>query len=789
MQISKGDPAVSTRPDSVAGSFLEPLRPGRLKIGARLTLSFIAIVLLMATGYAIALWQFHELQLQQAALDHATQKSAAVLNLQSHLFAFRDRLEELSDNHQGAQFVKDANLLREGMLTDIAGAKRALNEPPVGRERDSFVIVSLAAIESAVPVQVDAMADLAKAEDWPAIRLRSDHQLRQLTSITASLVDRVATEVSEERARVLLKTQQAEQWVAVSLLGAGSLTLLVAAALGMAVTRSITRPLRILGRGTQALARGDFGYQVEVSGRDELGDLGRVFNQAASQLRELYANLQESEARFRSLIEHSSDFIFVIDHDGVVRYASPSSERTLRLPVHDLTGRSIYGFIHQDDLARARAALTGGAPDAIRTFEFRYGAPGGEVRIVEAMVTNLPKSSAVAGMVVNARDITDRQIAEEELRRSEAFLAEGERLSHTGSWAWKPCNDEVTWSIEHHRIFGFELRKPTMEMFWGRVHPEDRSRLRQALDKAVSEKGGIELEFRIVLPDSSVRFVHSAGHAVVDGTGNLVELIGTTMDITERKRAEDALRQAHAEVAHVARAASMGELTASIAHEVSQPLTGIVVNATAGLRWLAAEPSNLEKVKENLERIARDGDRAAAVVTRIRAFFKKSVPRSDRLDLNATILEAISLINGELRSKNITLEARLAQGLPRVLGDPVQLQQVVLNLLVNGIEAMTNTAGPRILVVSTAREEEREWIKVSVRDSGPGLDSGSVQNLFDAFFTTKSNGMGMGLAICRSIVEAHRGRISGFSNEGEGATFEFTLPAGDTGSMKAGDAP
>ncbi|MBN9659805.1 MAG: PAS domain S-box protein [Acidobacteria bacterium] len=772
-----------------AHSILAALRPGRLRIGARLTLSFIAIVLLMAAGYAIALWQFHELQLQQEALDRATRKSAAVLNLQSHLFAFRDRLEELSENHQGEQFVRDANLLREGMLSDIAGAKRALDEPPAGRERDSFVIVSLAAIESAVPVQVDAMADLAKAGDWPAIRLRSDHQLRQLNNITATLVNRVAAEVSAERTLVLKKTRQAEQWVAVSLLGAGSLTLLVAAALGVFVTRSITRPLGVLGRGAQALARGEFGYQVEVSGRDELGDLGRVFNRTASQLRELYANLQESEARFRSLIEHSSDFIFVIDHDGTVRYASPSSERALRLPLHNLTGRSIYDFIHQDDLPRARAALGRGAPDTIRTFEFRYGAAGGEVRTVEAVVTNLPQSSAMAGMVVNARDITERQLAQEELRRSEAFLAEGERLSHTGSWAWKPCNDEVTWSIEHHRIFGFELRKPSMEMFWERVHPEDRPRLRQALDKAIGEKGELELEFRIVLPDSSIRFVHTAGHAVVDGTGGLVELIGTTMDITERKRAEDALRQAHAEVAHVARAASMGELTASIAHEVSQPLTGIVVNATAGLRWLAAEPSNLEKVKENLERIARDGDRAGAVVTRIRAFFKKSAPKSERLDINETILEAVSLINGELRSKNITLDTRLAEGLPPVMGDRVQLQQVVLNLLVNGIEAMADTAGARILTVSTEREGPPDMIKVRVRDSGPGLDASIIRNLFDAFYTTKPAGMGMGLAICRSIIEAHRGRIGGFSNEGEGATFEFTLPAGDTGSMKLGSAP
>jgi C4-dicarboxylate-specific signal transduction histidine kinase len=263
---------------------------------------------------------------------------------------------------------------------------------------------------------------------------------------------------------------------------------------------------------------------------------------------------------------------------------------------------------------------------------------------------------------------------------------------------------------------------------------------------------------------------------VIGKSGEVVEFIGTSVDVTERKQAEDDLRQAQAELAHVARVASMGELTASIAHEVSQPLTGIVVNATAGQRWLGAEPPNIPKVRENLERILRDGERASAVVARVRAFFKKSPRRTDELDINVTTQEVIDLMGSELRGKQVLLQTRLAAGLPVTLGDRVQLQQVILNLIMNGIEAMSATEGPRVLEVASHMEESATAILVSVKDSGPGLDPAIAAQLFEPFYTTKPTGMGMGLAISRSIVEAHGGKIRVASNGARGATFEFTVP-------------
>ena len=342
-------------------------------------------------------------------------------------------------------------------------------------------------------------------------------------------------------------------------------------------------------------------------------------------------------------------------------------------------------------------------------------------------------------------------------------------------------------SKERFRIFGIdpEKAKHSFDESWERVHPEDQPRFKQIFDSAIREKRDIEHEYRIVTPEGLVRHIHSVGHAVVNESGELVEFIGTTMDITERKRAEEALHEARTELARVTRVTMMGELAASIAHEVNQPLAGVVTSANAGLNWLAKDPPNLPKVREAVERVLRDGNRAGEVLNRIRTLLKKTTPTKSPVNLNQIIRDVLALTGSELRQNNVELSLELDTSLPAIMGDSIQLQQVLLNLIVNAIEAMTGITdrGKTLRIRSEAREMNgKAAVVVQVSDSGVGFGTTETGRLFEAFHTTKPEGMGMGLWISRSIIEAHGGRLTAQSNDGPGATFQVLLPAETGGS-------
>jgi PAS domain S-box-containing protein len=375
----------------------------------------------------------------------------------------------------------------------------------------------------------------------------------------------------------------------------------------------------------------------------------------------------------------------------------------------------------------------------------------------------------------------------EALRRSEEFLAEGQRVSQTGSWGWKTSSRELTWSPQHFRILGFEPDeiKPSLGAFWARVHPEDRPTLENTVDRAVREKRDFGSEFRIVLPDGSIRHVHGVGHAVVNNSDESVEFIGTTMDITERKRAEEALRNAQAELAHVARLTTMGELAASIAHEINQPLAAVVTNADASLRWLNRDKPDLDEARQAIARIAGEGTRAGNVIRGLRALARKTGPDLARLDINDAIREVLALTRNERQRHGVVLHTNLFTGDRSVFGDRVQLLQVMQNLIMNAIEAMSAvTDRPRVLAISS-EPAEGDGVLVAVEDTGTGLDQASADRIFDPFFTTKPNGMGMGLSICRSIIEAHGGRFWASPRAPHGAAFRFTVPAAPKISAEA----
>ena len=369
----------------------------------------------------------------------------------------------------------------------------------------------------------------------------------------------------------------------------------------------------------------------------------------------------------------------------------------------------------------------------------------------------------------------ERKRAEEALRVSEASLAEGQQISHTGNWRWNMRTGEVRGSAEHSRIFGFDpAAGPRSHLrYRERVHPDDRPALVHVFDTAIRDQHAFQHEYRIVLPDGVVKHVQLAGRPATDAAGDL-ELAGTIMDITERKRAEEALQNAQAELARMARLTTMGELAASIAHEINQPLGAVVNNASACVRWLTGQ--NLEEARQSALRVVADGHRAGEIITRIRALVQKAPPHKDWLDLNATIRDVLALARSEVHRHGVVVETHLTAEVPLLRGDRIQLQQVLLNLVMNAIEAMSGMgAGPRVLRVSAAPRTATEVV-IAVGDSGPGLEPQRFERVFEAFYTTKQHGLGLGLAISRRIIEAHGGRLWATANVPHGAVVQFTVP-------------
>jgi PAS domain S-box-containing protein len=639
---------------------------------------------------------------------------------------------------------------------------------------------------------------------------------------------------------------------------------------------------------------------------EEGGDEGVAFVLDLTERKRAEEAVRESEAKSRRLVDSNIIGIFIWDFDGRILEAN---DEFLRMVCYD-----------REDLASARirwADLT--PPDwrdrnnarieqqkgsgRFEPFEKEFTRKdGSRVPILIGGATFEEGGNQGVAFVL---DLTERKRAEQALVRSEAYLAETQKLTHTGTWAWDARSQTVLFcSEEMFRIYGLDpqLDPPTRKNFRQRVHPEDRNRVDERQARVVNEKVGSFDEFRIVLPDGTVKHVGSTWHTFLDGSGELIELIGTATDITERKRAEEALResersarsaldgiaglvaimtpngevetvnrqcveyfgrpveeqkdwvttdmvhpedlplmldnfkraiaseipyhfeqrlrrfdgeyrwfetrggavrddtgsivrwyvlltdiedrmralarlaQAQLELAHANRVATMGQLTASITHEVNQPITAAVTYALAARRFLSAKPPNFREVDDALSLIVKEGNRAGEVVGRVRALIKKAPARRDAVEINDAILGVIVLTRTEAANNSVSVRTQLAEGLPRVQGDRVQLQQVLLNLIINAIEAMRDVGeGERELLISSCNEPD--GVSVEVRDSGPGFAPADIDRVFEAFYSTKPSGMGLGLSICRSIIEAHNGRLWASPNVPRGAIFRFIAPA------------
>jgi PAS domain S-box-containing protein len=521
--------------------------------------------------------------------------------------------------------------------------------------------------------------------------------------------------------------------------------------------------------------------------RDESGCPVRQFGvmQDITELRHAEDELRASEARFRTFVDRATDAFFLLDEQLDVVDVNRQACETLGWSREELIGMHPREFdVGLDEVSMARLAQRAVAGE-ITNFETRHRRKDGTTFPVEIRTGTFRQSGELFYLAL-ARDISERKLAEESLRQSEAYLTEAQRLSHTGSWALDvTSNWYVYTSEEFDRIFGFDPQgeKPTREAVLERMHPDDRVSWKRILEKSVREKLDTTSQYRIVLPDGRVRHIHTIRHPMVNSAGEVVRLVGTSIDITEHKRVEEErerLRRLEAELAHANRVNMLGELTTSIAHEVSQPLGAMVASAGACARWLAADPPAMAEARSALDNIVADGKRAREVIARIRALTKRQAPRMELLDLNRKILDVLALTEQELRSHDIVLETRLDSTLPQVTGDRVQLQQVLLNLIVNAIEAMSAVNDrPRELTIVSA--QDADGVVVEARDSGIGLDPHRADQVFDPFYTTKAEGLGIGLSISRSIVEAHHGRLWAAPNQPHGAVFRFSLPVAEDG--------
>jgi PAS domain S-box-containing protein len=641
-----------------------------------------------------------------------------------------------------------------------------------------------------------------------------------------------------------------------------------------------------------------------------------VAQEAEAKLRRSQVELRNSEREWREVFEHNPVMYFMVDADGTVLNVNSFGAAQLGYKVAELVGGSVLNVFLDEDRAFVRkcVAVCMETVGQSHTWEIRKIRKDGSLLWVRENAKAMRRADDKLIVLVACEDVTERKQTEHALQQSEAYLADAQELSHTGSWSWDVGRRDFAYrSAEVYRLFGFDpTQGATAEQIQSRIPAEDLQMLGEVVRQAVrARQGRFEFDFRISLPGGATRRIHSVAHPLLDGDGNVSEIVGTHMDVTEQHaakeelekavlalresqqrfrdyaetasdwlwetgpdhrfthlsehtsaaastatgmlrweiatdfasepdkwrqhretleahlpfrdlvyrsdnrkgssiyvrtsgkpvfdangqflgyrgvstditagiradQAERALRNAQAELAHVTRVTTLGELTTSIAHEINQPLAAVVANAEACLSWLGRNPADLDAARRSVEWIVEDSNRASDVIRRVRALAQKTEIERVPLDVNAVANDVMALVQRELSSHDVSTRLELAPDLPPILGDRVQLQQVIINLVINAVEAMESiTDRPRMLTIGSGRRDT-DKVFLSVADNGIGIPHAEAERMFNPFFTTKSSGLGMGLSICRSIVEAHEGRLSASRTEGGGAIFQFVMPA------------
>jgi PAS domain S-box-containing protein len=494
----------------------------------------------------------------------------------------------------------------------------------------------------------------------------------------------------------------------------------------------------------------------------------------------LYGEAQRAQAQ---LLDLTTDAIFIIDFEShEILYWNHGAERLYGWKKSEALGNIAQDFLKSRfavPLEEVKQALVGAGHwegEIVHTAR-----DGAEVTVASRWLLSRDEEGRPTGWLSSNTDITERKRAEEALRRSQkAYITEAQQLSHTGSFGWNVSNGEIFWSEESFRIFGYDpAANPSIELVLQRTHPEDVASVEQVISRAADRKEPFDLEHRLLMPDGAVKTLHVVGHPMTNEKGEL-QFVGAVMDVTASKAAEEKLQRLQAEFAHAARVSTLGELAASIAHELNQPLGAISLSGEAGLRWLDHTEPDLGRVRATLNRMHADARRASDIISRIRSMAARTAPERAPVPIDNLIGEALQFLHHESQSRGVTVSHHRAPAAPLVVADRTQLQQVIVNLAVNAMQAMAQAGGPNRTLTIRTTSPDPATVCCIVEDSGPGIEAGHMPRLFESFFTTKDGGMGMGLSICRSIVEAHGGSIRADNDSTHGgARFTLELPAAD----------
>jgi len=626
-----------------------------LSIRLRLIACFVLIVVLMIAADSVAVWQYWQIDAPAQRVSKTDQISHAVVRVHLDVDTFRDSMAALASSHDTRQFSREAASIRQTFLQHVDDAMQMLRATP-DIEQDAPISSALDSLRVTLLSQLDTAVQLATAAEWNAIQLRLAIQIPAVIEFSSLLVERVDQQALQQRSKAIEDAQKARQRLFIIVPIAALLTLLAAAALGWYVTRTVTGPLSILTACAQALARGDFQYQLHLRGNNELAVLGNAFNYAAQQLQKLYEDLRRSERELRDVIEAMPTMVWIAGTDGSNEFGNRRWQEYTGLSHERTVGSGWQDAVHPTDLKRHWEKWC-------------------------------------------------------------ASLASGE-----------PFENEVRY------------------------------------------RRGADGEYRWFL---------SRAVPLRDEHGKILRWYGVSTDIEDRKRAEEERERLRADLAHVNRVSMLGELAASVSHELKQPIAAAMTNAKTCMRWLQRDQPDVDEALEATSRIVNDGTRATEIIERLRSLYKKSPPQRELVEVNEIICEMVELLRAEANQYAISIRTDLGADLPKITADRVQLQQVFMNLILNAIEAMKETGG--VLTVKTQQGEDGQLL-ISVSDTGVGLPKEKSEQIFDAFFTTKPQGSGMGLSITRSIVESHGGRLWATANNGRGATFHFILPTEVTAS-------